>query len=407
MKKWWCLLILAVALAFAWMIYRSNDLAGTTDAASSPNVKTVRTRERRVAESVNWRDFGRRAMEFSDEERGAFAKNLESKDRIRAMETLVEQAERDGLASHIKLMMEAILRDWANEDFDAAWSWIQQRTEATSRRFVMEVLLATLVPRNPERALALYLQEKEEYLDFDSSVPFSLLAAKTRDGADGFIDLFSKLPMGDGISLGTMEFAMDFDFQLAADGVVAAMKDRENMRPPVFPENFFKQWAMQDSEAAFVWWTANGSLPGNNWIELIIGVEKSSTPEAAGEWAADKWEGAEASREEMIRELTATTGRNNSIIQTIAESMSDRSVRDQFLTDILVKSHSSDPASTYQFAVPGISTPQARLETFRKMKAAGKSIDGESLTENHQAWGLTREQIDLIFADGNSSGRPQ
>jgi hypothetical protein len=392
------LLIFATSLSLAWLLHRGNQPAGRPDPFNNPRTKAVRTRERETSQTDKWRDFGKRSLGFSEEERGNFVKNLAPKDRAKAMEALAAQAGRNGLDPGLKSMMEGILRIWANEDFETAWSWSQRNSETASRRFIMEVLLDSLVAKDPDKALELYLQVKGEYPDFDSSVPFTLITAKTREGAGAFVDLFSKLPLGDGCSFGSMEFARDFDFQSAADGAATLMNGRENERPPAFPDNLFRQWATRDPESAYAWWAANGSLPDNDWCDLIIGVGKGSTPEAAAGWAADKLEEAAASREKIIRELTATTGRNERIIQQISEAMPDGAIRDRFLTDILLMSPSVDPTSTYEFAIPALSSPEARLSAFQKMREKKPSAEIGIISDAQlRQWQLSRSQLERIF----------
>lgn len=392
-----------------------------SEAVSAPAPVTLekKSRDRQIgpakeAHAQKWQSLARRALTMSFQEREDMAKELAPSDRGKALDALMSQMGPGSSSQNLQQMMQKILESWAATDLDGAMAYCEKCPNDGMRKFMLGALFKTIAEADPDRALSLYAAMAAEDPSFQSDVVFTLARDRMGKDAGQFVDLISKLPARSGASGMGAEFAKGYDFQTAADGVVAFMnahsKNKIGQLPPGFvegnstnnpaivPTNLLESWAATDPDAAQAWWVKNGSFPFNEWSKLLNGVEKHSSPEAAAAWTVAKLEEAGAPRQKMMWELVNSSregvaGR----INTIARAMPDVAAQDRFLTETVMINYSSQ-TEQYGFVISGLSSPEVRLDVFQKLGGKSNLIDLKKFDDaQFQAWGFTRQQAELAY----------
>ncbi len=359
-------------------------------------------RDRKMQAGANtipqrWLSLAKQATTFSDEERTNFLKQLAPTDRGKALDALMSQVGPGSTSDQVTSTMSQILDWWAEKDFEEALAHCRKCSNDGMRKYLLGQLINFLAEKDLDRAIQLLAEQKTEDPLFECNLIFTLASEKMGEKANRLLDLLSKLPMTSGSTGTDVDFSHDYDFKAAANGIMAMIKANPGKTPTVLPTNLFESWAARDPDAAQVWWVKNGSFAFNNWSSLLNGVEKHSTPEAASAWVVTKLEEPGAPREKMIRELAAYSGSDVAgKINTIARAMPDIATQDRFLTDVILTNW--DPLSSrFRFAISGLSSPQTRLAAFQKIATTNQGIFlGEIDEAQFQAWGLTRQQVELI-----------
>ncbi len=268
---------------FGGCIRESPETAG--DKSATPVVRKRDVRPATNTHEAKFRNFAKKLSNPSIEDAEAFKKSLAPEDRAAAMEALLAQAGPYGIPELATSMIDEILKIWADEDINGAWSWCQRIDRDANRKFVAGKLIDGIVDKDMDRAFALHLEMTAEDPDFYSEVPMKLLDQAVSKDAASFLDLLGKLPFGNGGGGRPMDFAEDFDFQQAAEGVTALRKNHEGKSPPVYPTNFLSIWASRDADAAYAWYSKNPGEPFNeSGVDLIKGIEKQGVPGAV--WVA-------------------------------------------------------------------------------------------------------------------------
>lgn len=405
MKKSWQVLIFAAGLSLGWLIRGGGDSEPKVAAASVPVSKATRRHEGAATSSAHpakWQSIGKQALQFNDNEREDFLKNLAPKDRLQALEALAAQSGPDGLDWRLQGMIRKILKDLADQDFDSAWSWSKGIASEATRRYMMVSLLKELVKVDPEQALSLHLEQLAAEPNFTSGVPHTLVDATVREGAQAMLDLFAKFPAKSGGGSGSdMKFPKDFDFQLLADGIRKMTNETDPL--PAYPMNFLSEWAARNPEAAYAYWSGGGvPLWFGGWDKLIDGIETHGEPGAAAAWTVAKLADPSAPRRKIIGDLTnAIESGRMSKINSIAQAMPDAGARDRFFTDVLVMNQYSEPVTQLGFAFQALSSPQARLDAIREISAAGREMNLQKTdAAGFEAWGFTRGQAEQMIAAG-------
>jgi len=409
MKNYRSLLIFAAGLSLGWLIRGGMHPVPEVEATNLPASKAPRRFEvgtTPTSHPAKWQSIGKQALRFNDNEREDFLKNLAPKDRLQALETLAAQSGPDGLDWRLQGMIRKILKELADQDFDGAWSWAQGVASEATRHYMMESLLKELVKADPDRALALHLEQLAADPNFTSDVPHTLVESKVGEGAQALLNLFAKFPAKSGGGSGSdMNFPKDFDFQLLADGIRKMTNGTDVL--PAYPMNFLSEWAARDPEAAYAYWSGGG-VPSwfGGWDKLIDGIETHGEPGAAAAWTVAKLADPSAPRRKIIGDLTnAIESGRMSKINSIAQAMPDAAARDRFLTDVLVTNQYTEPVAQLGFAFQGLSSPQARLDAIREISAAGRKMDLQKVdAAGFEAWGFTRGQAEQMIAAGSQDG---
>ncbi len=349
------------------------------------------------AHSQKWQSLAKQVITFSAEERSSFLKQLAPADRGKALDALMSQAGPDSSSHLVTSTMDGILKSWAEEDIEEALSHCQKCTNDGMRKYILGKLLETLAEKDPDRAIQLFAQQKTEDPSFQPNVVFTLARTRMGEDADQLVDLLSKLGLSSGSSGTGVNFSNDYDFQTAADGIMAMIKANPGKSPTVLPTNLMESWATLDPDAAQTWWLKNGSFAYNDWGDLFSGIEKHSTPDAAAAWLVAKFEEPGAPRARMILDLSFNNdGGFAGKINTIARAMPDIATQDRFLTDVIL-TNQNPLSSRNRFAISGLSTPQARLAAFQKIGARNRVTDLEEIDDaQFQGWGITRQQVEQI-----------
>ncbi|MES2921181.1 MAG: hypothetical protein V4819_06535 [Verrucomicrobiota bacterium] len=404
MKARWALIFFATGLGAGWLIFGGGLRASAQFAGNNSAASVVRKREARPVKSpheAKFRSFAKELPSLSEEEMEAFKKSLAPGDRPAAVDALLAQAGPYGLPGEVTNMISEILKTWAGEDFDGAWDWCRRIESDANRNFIASELLDQLVDKDPDRALALHLEMVAEGTGFDSRILFELLRQVTTKDAASFLNFLGKLPSDYNDQEMPVEFAADFNFQQAADGIVAL---RKNQKAPIqiLPNNLLSSWATRDADAAYAWFSKNGNLPRENFGNLLEGIEKQGNPGASYSWAADKINEPGCRWETMIHALAdIRSDENTSVINGIAQAMPDTANRDRFLGDVVMMNHLANPVAHYGYALTQMSSPTARLETFQRLGKANKLFDAENIPDTQlQQWGITRQQVEQAQALG-------
>lgn len=398
MKAHQALLLFAAGLGAGWLIPRgaspdSPDVAGHQPAP--PVARKHETRPAKTSHESKWRVFARKLPSMSGEERDAFEKSLAPVDRTAAIDALLAQAGPEGFHWATRSMIGNILKAWAGEDFDGSWDWCRQIESDGNRNFVAAQLLNELADKDPDRALALHLEMSAADPKFLSNVPLTLLRKATSTDAGSFLDLLGKTPFGDGSSGTAMEFAADFDFQQAADGLDALLRSQQGKQPPVFPTNFLASWAAREPDAAYAWFSKNQNIPFENFGSLLEGIEKHGVPGASIAWAADKLNEPGAPRDAMIHSLSQIDSSHRATtINAIVQALPDTASRDRFLGDVVTMSNASNPAIGFGFALNAMSSSEARLDVLRRLAERGRLEIAKIPDAQFQTWGLDRQQVE-------------
>jgi hypothetical protein len=402
MKRRWAVVMFFAGSFFGGLIgYSSRPTAASLELKNEILLKNPRDRKEKAgaeAHSQKWQSLAKQVTTFSDEDRKSFLKQLVPTDRRKALDALMSQIGPGSSSYLVTSTMNEIIKSWAVEDFEEALSYCQKCTNDGMRKHVLGKLLEILVEKDPDRTIELFVEQKVEDPTFQSEVVFELARTKMGGSADQLVNLLSKLPMSSGSSGTGVKFSNDYDFQTAADGIMAMIKANPGKTPTVLPTNLMESWAALDPDAAQAWWVKNGSFEYNRWSKLLNGVEKHSTPEAAAAWVVAKFEEPGALRGKMIQDLAYDGGEEIAgRINTIARSMPDVAAQDRFLTDVIVENWHS-LSNRYRFAISGLSSPQARLTVFQKIGSEHDVIGLQEINDaQFQAWGLTRQQVESIF----------
>jgi hypothetical protein len=393
MKKRWAVGVFFAGSLLGGLIgYSSRPAAARLGSEDEITLKNRRDREKQVgmtAHPQKWQSLAKRVTTFSSEERKGFLKELAPTDRGMALEALMSQAGPGSTSGLVTSMMDKILESWAAEDFESTLSFCQKCTNDGMRKYMLGQLLETLVETDPDRAIQLFARQKVEDPLFESDMLSTLAGTRMGESAAQLVDLMSKFPATSEYDGAIVKFSSDYDFQAAAAGIMAVIKANPGKSPAVLPINLMKSWAAVDPDAAHAWWVKNGSFSFNSWDSLLDGVEKHGDLSSAA-WALAKLEEPGAPRQKMITDLSADQ------VLRIAKATPDVTAQDRFLTEV-VRENANPFSEPFRGAISGLSSPQARLAAFQE---SSKKISVTMLKyiddSEFQAWGITRQQVELI-----------
>jgi hypothetical protein len=399
----WISGVIVAGVATGWLIR-----GGATVVSPPPAEESITQSARRSASTSprtqnKWQAFATQFSEINEKERAVFQKNIAPQDRGTAIEALLAQGGPDGFDRELETMINQLVSQWAEENFEAAWAWSRQLKGEGTQNFIASKLLDKLVMTDPERALSCYLEMIQTNPSFESKVPEKVLAGAALKSAEDFLNFAGKFGLswdpGD-----SCEFAKDFNFQQVADGIAKLQGSGDRKLPMGFPRNFHEAWAEQDREAAFVNFTKGTFDYLGDFYRFLGDLEKHNPPEAVWDWVAEKIQNSEVSSKAIRRNLRNLNAVSfNGIIQALPDAAS----RDHFLMQIALEgeivSRRDDVPST---AISAMSSPQVRLEAFSKMHQDdpglpyGRPLDITKITDaDLQAWQITRQQVEAIFSE--------
>jgi hypothetical protein len=194
------------------------------------------------------------------------------------------------------------------------------------------------------------------------------------------------------------KFAEDFDFQLVAE----EFERSKAVRRPFVLKNFTSEWTERDPEAAYDC-LKRGVLDSDEWNGLFAGLEARAGLAESSAWVAGKLKDPNEPREKIIEGIVRgmtdgfTRQLNSAQILSVAQVMPDVESRDRFLTE-LVTHADYQPVERFAFAFKELSTPEARLNALKELRAKKQVIPDSSLPDNLLAsWGVTRQQVDAVL----------
>jgi hypothetical protein len=400
MKMSWGLLIFALGLFVGWQIRgNATDPSESVKSTTSKPVSPRPVRPAATAHETKWIAFGKSAKDLSHQEKQEAIKNLAPQDRMAALQALASQAGLEGLNYQVKSLMENILENWTDENFDEAWNAARTTTDPDLAKFMMKTVLDHFSKKDPERAFAIHQEQLASDPEFKSNAPGRLLSARLKVGASEYLEILSQIPFGSGTSGSNANFAEDFDFQQAADGLAQLMEKQQGKKPSLFPTNFHTEWAKRDPEAVFAFWTANPSLPFNGLEEILQGMD-SASPESSASWLAAKLLNPAMPREKMIEALAGSAEDQAARINGIVRALPDEATADAFLSEVLAANPYGNSLEKHSFVISALSSPAARLEAFQAMKSKHRAPKIEKISDAQlQAWGITRQQAEQAIAE--------
>jgi hypothetical protein len=294
--------------------------------------------------------------------------------------------------------MEKILRQWTDKSFDEAWAAAQKCQNPDLRAFMLQSIIERLAEKDPERAVTLEAEEKLANPQFRTAAVPVLQKSKLKVGAAEYVESIKRFPLERTSGGSDEEFADDFDFKLAADGITALKKANKGKGPSSFPTNFMQEWAKKDPQAAFDWWAANPTLLFNDLNTVLAGIETNS-PGATTALLVEKLQDPSVPRKKLVEELVSIDVEDlMPRVNSIASAMPDARTADAFLSDVFV-AESEGVVEASAFALNSMSSPDARLDALRAMAAKHENVEvGEVTDEQLQAWGITRQQAEKAIA---------
>jgi hypothetical protein len=396
-------------LAGGWLVRRVVAVANPPLSVESSS-RWTRSHELQTViakPDKKWQDFAEKFSTTNSEERKTFEKNLTAQDRKAAIEALLTQGGPVGFNRGMSTTIDRILAKWAAENFEQAWAWSQQIREEGSRNFVAGKLLDILVETDQEHALNLYLELAKTYPNLKSQIPEKILASAASKNAEDFLKITGKLGFQNynsfegGVfysSAKPCEFSKNFNFQEVADGVAKLLKNVENKLPLGFPTNFYDAWAERDRDAAFASFSGGPLNRLSGFHSFLGGLEKSGNPEAVWGWVAGKTQESEASSKTIRNGLESVEAVS---FNGIVEALPDAASRDHFLTQFMQDDDiTSGKREKITLAISAMSSPQVRLEVLSLMQKQHKQPDIKHFTDaDLKAWGVTREQVEVIFSE--------
>ena len=404
MNARWVSIIFAAGLGAGLLISVGGMRESAEAAGKKRDPTVVSKREARSANSpheAKFRSFAKELPKLSDEDKEVFEKSLAPGDRSAAIEAMLAETGPQGISSEARSIIYDILATWVGEDFDGAWAWCRRIENDANRKFVASKLIDELVGKDLDRAFALHLEMVAKDPDFSSDAPIKFLHKATSKDAATFLDFLGKLPFGRISDSSEVTFPENFDFQQAADGVTALMKNHNETEPPVFPDNFLSTWAEHNADAAYAWVVKTQHFIGTEGFDSFLeGIDKQSAPGASYKWAAGKLSAAGDEWDTMIYSLSIDGSEHrDAAILSIAQAMPAAANRDRFLGDLMTAS--CDTNVPVELGVLNeISTPTARLETLRRIEDRGYLNTAEISDVRLQQWGLTRQQVEQLRSSG-------
>lgn len=394
-----CIHVFACGAFVGWCSRGNGTTRLKEEISQTRPTKSTRPQERtreKSAHDAKWVTFGKRADDLGFKEKETLLKELAPGDRVSALEALASTAGLNGLNYRVKSMMEDILERWADEDFDTAWNAAQREKDPELSGFMVKALLNQLVKKDEDRAFALHVDQLAADPDFTSGVPGKVLASKLKIGAEEYLAVLGKTKFGSGSSGTSVEFAENFDFRLAADGVAELMKDRKS--PANFPTNFYTEWAKKDPDAVFDWWATHNSPPFNDLDKIIKAVD-GQTPGGSAVWLAGKYQDSVSARPKIVEELSSGSPEEMvARVRNVAANLPDVATADSFLTEIVTLNNHSSATERYASIIASLSSPEVRLAAFQTMKEKHRMLDvGKISDEQLQQWQLNRSQLERIF----------
>lgn len=387
MKKRNFVLLFAGSLVAGWVLR-----SATSSNEPSQSVQASPTRLRpKIARTPASSALLGHFLKLPRQEQANFCNSALPQDRAALIELILQDSDPSGMASASRSMIGGMMETWVEEDFTGAWAWCQQLTSVTWKRYIAGELLERLAKKDLTLALTLHLELHAADPLFDSFVSnLAIMDAGTKSASD-FLDVLGRLPNHNGGSTGA-DFARDFDFQQAAEGVNALLRKQKQL-PPEFPLNFIDTWGERDPDAAFDWLV---SLGRNSFVDLdrlLEGLGKQGIPGATSTWVAGKIEESATFRNVIAQEMTnASTG----MIHDIQKALPSSESSDRFMTELFLKQCSVRP-SNFSASLAAMSSPQVRINVLLRAKEENHDLNQEANELRYEDLGVTRQQFEKIF----------
>jgi hypothetical protein len=380
-------LLFAGSLVAGWVL-RSATSSSEPPQLVQPSATRLRPKIARTPAS------GERLKKFltlTSEEQANFCKNVSPQDRAALVELMLQDGDPSGLAYASRSMIARMMKTWVEEDFTSAWAWCQQLTGVTWKRYIAGELLDRLAEKDLTLALTLHLETSAADPLFDSMVPnLAFRNAATKNASD-FLDVLGRLPDHHGGSTGA-DFARDFDFQQAAEGVNTLLKKQKQL-PPEFPHNFIETWGERDPDAAFDWLVSLGQHKIVHLNSLLEGLGKQGIPGATSTWVAGKIEESATSRNVIAQGLTQAS---TAMITDIQKALPSSESSDRFMTELFLQQCKFSP-SNFSASLAAMSSAQVRINAFLRAKQEHHDLNQEANELKYEDFGVTRQQFEEIF----------
>jgi hypothetical protein len=387
MKKRNFVLLFAGSLVAGWALRYATS---SSEPPQSVQPSTTRLRPkmaRTPARSARLDQF----LILPRDEQANFCKNVSPQDRAALIELVLQDSDPSGMASASRSMIESMIETWVEEDFTGAWAWCQQLTSVTWKRYIAGEVLEKLAEKDLTLALTLHLELNAADPLFDSFVSnLAIMNAATKSASD-FLDVLGRLPNHQGGTTNA-DFARDFDFQQAAEGVNTLLKKQKQL-PPEFPMNFIETWGERDPDAAFNWLVSLGRHRIVSLDSLLEGLGKQGIPGATSTWVAGKIEESATSRNVIAQEMTNAS---SAMIHDIQKALPSSESSDRFMTELFLQQCKVYP-SNFTASLAAMSSPQVRINAFSRAKEEHNDLNQQANELRYEDFGVTRQQFEKIF----------
>lgn len=334
-------------------------------------------------------------LTMTRQEQANFCNNVLPQDRAALIELVLQDSDPSGMASASGSMITGMIETWVEEDFTSAWAWCQQLTSVTWKRYIAGKLLDKLAGKDLTLALTLDLELKAADPLYDSFVSnLAMMNAATKSASD-FLNVLGRLPDHHGGSTGA-DFARDFNFQQAAEGVNALLRKQKQL-PPEFPHNFIETWGERDPDAAFDWLVSLGHDSFVSLDSLLEGLGKQGIPGATSTWVAGKIEESATSRDVIAQGMTNAS---STMIRDIQKALPSSESSDRFMTELFLQQCNVSP-SNFSASLAAMSSPQVRITAFLRAKEQHHDLKQEANELKFEDLGVTRQQFEKIFPPEN------
>ena len=193
-----------------------------------------------------------------------------------------------------------------------------------------------------------------------------------------------------------MDYAKNFDFHLAANGIENLRSKPGRFSEVRYPTDFYRVWAAKEPEAAFDRWVAHpsGRLSVSEDRDILEGVRKNIGTDADVAWFVDKLMERESPRGRIMEAFSGS----EVFKEQIMKALPDDAARDAVTFDDELKHRSLITIEDTKSLLPRLSSPEARIEALQRISAKRNSINPNEISDARlEEWGVTRQQVKAIF----------
>lgn len=330
-----------------------------------------------------------RAQHLKDSEFREYLAAIPRKEADIMFSKILSQAGAGGIGKKNAEILRELVKNWVGKSPEEAFGWAMAIESESTRRPLVDWVLREISCKDPKLAWEKYQTVRTVDPSMFVPIPPALMNHSLEQGADAFLKLVLISSTTEKPICSGMEFPANFDFQKAADGVIAWKQQQQGKNPSDFPMNFMETWAARDPRQAaqFLADHGTGALPLAGWRQVIRASAKSIGEENTFKWFHDI----------LINdpESQALGGLVEAVWlgeERFARVFPDENTRDQVILRNLHAAGWLFRESLHGPLISSLSTPEARLQALRSLNFT--SDNARKLGEHQlKKWGMSREQL--------------